>query len=233
MQRKLIVTAWLGLLLGVSTCQAANSNIALNDGELIRAGHQLVEATFDAEQNIALNDVNVRLAYQGTVQPKQVAATIASLGQLRTLNHHHLQMTSVSQKTTSTGLIDVSASLSVVVPLRDLSQVYQLAKEKSSSGVSMIVSAVSPYLSIEDKEDARQQLSTDLYEQINEYVTVLNKLTNKNYRIARVEFNGLMPADQLKTYRPNVMLATSRTADTAVDMQQKFTMNARVLFVSQ
>lgn len=226
------------LLIVAVTAQAA-SNIDDSGDGLMQSGHQLVEASFDAEQNIVLRDIKLRLSYASTVQPNKLAVTITELGQLETTNHHRLQLVSINQNSTNTGLFNVNAMLSVIVPIQDLAQVYQLAKNKTTSGVKMIVTNVSPYLSVSDKQSARQQLSTQLYGQIRQYLTVLNQMTNKRYQVGRVQFSALTAATQTQLRRPmptalaNAMPANAASANDNLNMQQKFMMNARVLFISK
>ncbi len=221
----IIVTACL--VFSGATYAAVDTGTA----SLLARGDKVVTQYFSVQQQVKLPEVKASVQLAMTISPEKMREFHRTLQQIKTAHGRPLTVTGISQTTTSTGLINVVANLTVHLPVDELADVTALTKTYSKSGQRLTILNTVPYFSDLHRQAVENKLALMLYAKAMHFLKKLNTLTAPTvYTLGAIDY---VPVD-LQTPRPLVMMAnTARVEGQApVGMEKTLTLQASVTYIA-
>lgn len=166
----------------------------------------VVKTTLVTEEVIKLDRVKINASLSLTLKPQALESKLQWMRGLKVAGQYPLNIESISQSVTSTGMVDVRAMLSGNIPLSMLSQVYDLQKMNQTSGQAFEVLSIEPYFPIERQQKLHESLSIRLYQMADGFAKQLSKASAQSFRIKRLKV-GASPSPQFKSARMVNMVA--------------------------
>lgn len=199
--------------------------------KLLARGDKVVIQQFSAKRDVKLPEVKASLQLAMTVTPKKMRGVNQILHQLKTAHGRTLAVTGVSQATSSTGLINVTANLTVHLPINELADIAKLTETYTKSGQRLTVINTIPYFSDALRQRVENKLALVLYGKAAYFLKQLNHLTRPaRYTIGAIDYR---PID-VQTPRPLVMMANTASArnPSPVRMEKSLTLQAKVVYIT-
>lgn len=160
----------------------------------------IVKTTLLTEEVIKLDRVKVNMSLSLTLNPQALESKMQWMRGLKVDHQYPLNIESISQSVTSTGMVDVRAMLSGNMPLSMLSKVYDFQKMNQTSGQAFEVVSIEPYFPIERQQKLHESLSIRLYQMANSFAKQLSKASAQPFSVKRLKV-GDSPSPQFKSAR--------------------------------
>jgi hypothetical protein len=138
------------------------------------------------------------------------------------------------RSTDQAGLERWSASLETRLPESALGGLGDRAKQNSRPGLQLTVGQIDFTPTLAETETARAKLRDALYKRATEELQRLNAAAgDRKFRIARIEFGGVVPVQPHPAFERNMAVAAPadfKAAGGEMELSQKVTMRANVTF---
>lgn len=142
-----------------------------------------------AETRLHLKRVKVRFNVRATVPPAQIKSTLATLKSMHINDTKTLEINRFNQNKTSTGLINIQATLSGVLKVSNLQAAYDLAKRYNRSGLVTRVANVQPFFPIRMRQKTKENLSLKMYAMAQQFAGKLSNQSGQPFKVAMINFN--------------------------------------------
>lgn len=189
-----------------------NASAALDNGtaELLAKGDRVFIQPFHIKKEISLSDIKVHLQLQITVKPEKANQLIKTLKLLKTPGGHKLFVTGITQTTTTTGLINLTAQLVGHLPITDIADISQLIKKHTSSGSRLTLLSTTAYFPDRMRQQVENKMTLHLYQRAKNFAQQLNKTAKPSHYVI-----GAMQINQANIQQPRPLMMTKSFANTA------------------
>lgn len=167
----------------------------------------IVKTTLMTEEVIKLDRVKVNMSLSLTLKPQALESKMQWMRDLKVDHQYPLNIDSISQAVTSTGMVDVHVMLSGNMPLSVLSKVYDFQKLNQTSGQAFEVVSIEPYFPTARQQKLHELLSIRLYQMANGFAKQLSKASTQSFRVKRLKVGDYLPSPQFKSARMVNMVA--------------------------
>ena len=181
-------------LIAACACLSLCSTLALakghrRGGKCSRGNYTVFKYPIMAEKRLHLKRVKVKLDVRATVKPSEIKSTLATLKSMQIDGAKPLEVNQFNQNKTSTGLINVRATLTGVLPISNLQAAYRLVSQHSRSGLVIRIANVQPFFPLRMQQRVKQTLSIKMYKMAQQFADQLSTASSKPFTIAKINFN--------------------------------------------
>ncbi|PCI37879.1 MAG: hypothetical protein COB50_03175 [Thiotrichales bacterium] len=169
--------------------------------------------TINTNKHVTLDKAKVTINAYASVKPEELASTLSRIESLKLAKGESLKLVNFTEKKTKTGMLYVSATLSITMPLSNVNAVYAFAKKQSKEGINFKVSSITPYLDHETMSSIKEKLAVDMYKKATNLADKFSSVGGLHYRIQNFRFYAYPVNDRYRRMPRTIMLAEGKVSN--------------------
>lgn len=213
----------------LSTMAIANPHCMMNKGGSSISFDMQKETTLASQDALVNVQINATVLQSSDSQALQ-ASTVTAMNKI--MPNITWKVTNYSQQTAASGAQNITIDLQTRLNSNQIAELDAKLKSALPQNQTYKIQIVTFAPSIEDIQAAKNQMTTEMYQEVQQYITEFNQQTNSQYQLRSVNFstNTALPQRMMPTLmmaRTNDSSADNMNVSMTIDMVAHVTLSQR------